>query len=364
MSISKRKWLALGAVLAVLFSGCAANDTPTSEPTSQPTETTVPPTTAVPDTTPPVIEGVADLRCYLGHNVDLLKGISCFDDMDESPELTVDDSHVDWTAPGSYIVTYTASDDSGNESSATAVLTIIEDNTPPVIYGATDRSLCVGGTIAYRQGVLLTDDTDDSPKLSVDSSGVDLSTPGIYPLVYSATDAAGNVATVEVTVTVHEKLYYFVDEEVIWAKADEIIAEIITEDMTQEEQVWAIYYWIRANYSFNGWADKVDWKQNAYDMIRTGKSDCYGFFALSKLLFERLGIPNVDVERVRTWEHNGNHYWSVVSVDGGKTWYHYDSTPFLAGDVMCLVTDATLDEFSARNWNCYNRDRSTYPATP
>lgn len=357
MKQKSRKWMALAVALAALTAGCAADDAP-------PTETTAPPTTAVPDTSPPVIGGVTDRNCYLGQEMDLRSGITVTDDFDPNAVLAVDDSKVDWASPGTYEIIYNAADESGNLSTAVALLTIIEDNTPPVIYGATDRALCVGSTIAYRSGVLVTDDTDDSPKLSVDSSGVDLSSPGTYPLVYSATDAAGNVATVEVTVTVHEKLYYFVDEEVIWAKADEIIAEIITDDMTQEEQVWAIYYWIRANYSFNGWADKIDWKQNAYEMIVTGKSDCYGFFALSKLLFERLGIPNVDVERVRTWEHNGDHYWSVVSVDGGKTWYHYDSTPFLAGDVMCLVTDATLDEFSARNWNCYNRDRSTYPATP
>lgn len=364
MTKKNRKWMTLAVVLTMLLAGCAEENTPTTAATTEPTETTAPPITEAPDATPPVIEGVVDLSCYLGHDVDLLKGVTVTDNHDTAPELTVDDSSVDWNAPGNYNITYIATDKSGNEASTTAALTIIEDNTPPVIYGATDRSLCVGGTIAYRSGVLVTDETDEAPKLSIDSSGVDLSTPGTYPLVYSATDDAGNVATVEVTITVHEKLYYFVDEEVIYAKADEIIAEIITEDMTQEEQVWAIYYWIRANYSFNGWADKIDWKQNAYEMLRTGKGDCYSFFALSKLLFERLGIPNVDVERVRTWEHEGNHYWSVVSVDGGETWYHYDSTPFMTPDVMCLVTDATLDEFSELYWNCYNRDRSTYPATP
>lgn len=359
-----RKWMAAALVAAALFAGCGADSAPTTEPTAAPTETMIPPTTTVPDTIPPVLEGVSDIRCYLGHDVDLMNGVTVIDELDPNAVLAVDDSKVDWAVPGTYEVIYTAEDESGNQSSAVAVLTIIEDNTPPVIYGATDRTLCVGSTIAYRSGVLVTDDTDESPKLSVDSSGVDLSTPGTYPLVYSATDAAGNMTTQEVAVTVHEKLYYFVDEEVIWAKADEIISEIITDDMTQEEQVWAIYYWIRANYSFNGWADNVDWKQNAYDMIRTGKSDCYGFFPLSKLLFERLGIPNVDVERLRTSQSEGHHYWSVVSVDGGKTWYHYDSTPFLAGDVMCLVTDEVLDDFNERQWNCYNRDRSTYPATP
>lgn len=362
----KKYWkiIAAAAVLTALLAGCGTNDTPATEPPVVPSETTIPPTTTMPDTTPPALEGVGDIRCYLGHDMDLLSGITVTDDLDPNAFVSVDDSMVDWASPGTYEITYIAADESGNQSTAVALLTIIEDNTPPVLYGATDRTLCVGSTITYRQGVLVTDDTDAAPKLSIDSSGVDLSTPGTYPLVYTATDAAGNVTTQEVRVTVHEKVYYYVDEEVIWAKADEIIAKIITDDMTQEEQVWAIYHWIRANYSFNGWADKVDWKQNAYDMIRTGKSDCYGFFALSKLLFERLGIPNVDVERLRTSESEGHHYWSVVSVDGGKTWYHYDSTPFLAGDVMCLVTDAELDDFNARQWNCYNRDRSTYPATP
>ena len=88
-----------------------------------------------------------------------------------------------------------------------------------------------------------------------------------------------------------------------------------------------IYRWIQRSYGYSGSSDKTDWKQSAYDMIVTGKGDCYSFFALSKLLFERLGIPNIDVKRVRTEEHRGDHYWNMVSVDGGETWYYYDSTP-------------------------------------
>lgn len=352
--------------LAGLLTGCAGPSPESSAPATLPMtgETTASPTAEIPDTTPPRLEGVADRTCYLGHEIDLLAGVTVQDDRDDAPLVTVDDSDVDWSAPGTYELRYMARDESGNQAGAVVMLTIVDDRTPPVLYGTTDRTLCVGSTISYRAGVLVTDDTDPAPRLSIDSSGVDLSTPGTYPLIYIATDAAGNTTTCRIQVTVHEKLYYFVEEDVIWAKADEIIAQIITDDMTQEEQVWAIYHWIRDNFSFNGWADKIDWKQNAYEMIRTGKSDCYGFFALSKLLFERLGIPNVDVERLRTSEDQGHHYWSVVSVDGGKTWYHYDSTPFLAGEVMCLVTDAALDDFDARQWSCYNRDRSTYPATP
>ena len=52
-------------------------------------------------------------------------------------------------------------------------------------------------------------------------------------------------------------------------------------------------------------------------------------------------------------------------MDGGKTYYHLDTTPRVGdGDDFCLVTDKFLDDYSAKNKNCHNRDKSLYPATP
>ena len=317
------------------------------------------------DRTAPEIQGARDIRFYIGHEIDYLGGITVTDDLDENVTLTVDDSRVDLTVPGTYELIYAAEDACFNRASVIVTVTVIDDTQPPEILGVSPRSLYVGSTIAYRSGIVLRDDYDEAPRLTVDSSAVDLSTPGTYPLIYKAVDEAGNEAVRETTVTVHQKRSWFVEESVIDAEADRIIARIIDEDMTAREQVETIYRWIQRSYGYSGSSDKTDWKQSAYDMIVTGKGDCYSFFALSKLLFERLGIPNIDVKRVRTEEHRGDHYWNMVSVDGGETWYYYDSTPFVTvPEEFCLVTDAYLDAFSAEHWNYYNRDRESLPGTP
>ncbi len=54
---------------------------------------------------------------------------------------------------------------------------------------------------------------------------------------------------------------------------------------------------------------------------------CFNYFAVTKLMFERLGIPNIDVKKVKNYEGDSNHYWSLVSVDGGETYYHFDAAP-------------------------------------
>ena len=93
--------------------------------------------------------------------------------------------------------------------------------------------------------------------------------------------------------------------------------------------------------------------------------DCFGYFAVTKLLFERLGIPNIDVRKVKNFDGDSDHFWSLVSVDGGKTYYHFDATPRVGdGDDFCLVTDAFLDAYSDSHKGSHNRDKSLYPATP
>ena len=324
--------------------------------------------TVIFDKAAPVIEGVKPLRLYLGQEIDYLDGISIRDDLDEAPVLTVDDSRADLTRAGEYEIIYVGRDVAGNEVRESTTLTIIEDNTAPVILGVNPISLYAGSTVAYRSGILVTDDQDDAPKLTVDSSQVDLSRPGEYELIYRATDAAGNESSITTTVTVTEKKANYVDEQTIYAKADELLAKIVTEEMTDREKVEAIYRWGKRNLTYNGTSDKTDWLQAAYRMMTRRSGDCFSYYAVAKLMFDRLGLPNITVRRSADSVRTGSHYWNLVSVDGGETYYHYDSTPrsssYGGSRNFCLVTDAFLDAYDRYYPGYYTRDRSLYPATP
>lgn len=267
----------------------------------------------------------------------------------------------DLTGTGSREVVVLLTDAGGNVTRLTADLTIVSDTTAPEIFGAKDLETYVEDTIAYRSGITVTDDQDRAPTLEIDSSAVDLSTPGEYQLTYTATDHVGNTTSKTVKVKVYPKKANHVDPEVIYAEADRILAQFITDDMTLREKAGAIYCWTKLHLQYSGRTDKDDWLQAAYQTMKTHKGDCYAFFAINKLFLHRMGIQTIDVEKVKNFEGDTRHYWLLVSIDGGQTYYHYDNA--WSRD-LCLVTDKQLDAFSAAVNNCFNRDKSLYPATP
>ena len=263
----------------------------------------------------------------------------------------------------------TPASSSGAPSSSVPPSSVVTDLTAPQIVGTKDLEVYVGGTVSYKSGVSVTDDIDAKPELIIDNSKVDLSKPGVYEVTYTATDAAGNKTEVTVKLTVKAKPANFVEPEVIYAKADAILAQFITDDMTDREKAEAVYVWTRRSVHLTyGSAPKgfdhenADWLQTAYQLINldVSKGDCYFFFAAQKLLLQRLGIPTIDCEKI--YDGDSHHYWLLVSVDGGKSYYHFDN---VWSKELCLVTDAQLDAFSAAvDSNPFNRDKSKYPATP
>ena len=239
------------------------------------------------------------------------------------------------------------------------------DTVAPQIMGVNRLAVFMGSSIAYRSGILVSDDTDPAPKLSVDSSQVNLSAPGTYPVIYTVTDSAGNATTVETTITVSEAPTTYVDEALIKETADALLAEIITEGMTKEEQVNAVYDWIAGHCYYIAEFDKSDYMQAAYLMMTTNRGDCYGFYAVSRLLFDRLGLPNLTVTRLPNETRTSNHWWNMVSLDGGESWYHFDSTPHMTYPTRtCLVTDTFLNEFNLLMPNYYYFDHDSFPDTP
>ena len=239
------------------------------------------------------------------------------------------------------------------------------DTEAPQILGVNKLAVFMGSTVAYRSGILVSDDTDPAPKLTVDSSQVNLSAPGTYPVVYTATDSAGNRVSVETTITVSEAPTTYVDEAVIRETADALLATIVTDGMSLEEQVNAVYDWIEGHCYYIAEFDKSDYMQAAYLMMTTNRGDCYGFYAVSRLFFDRLGIPNLTVARTPNEIRTSNHWWNMVSLDGGESWYHFDSTPHMTYPARtCLVTDTFLNEFNLLMPNYYYFDHDSVPATP
>ena len=246
----------------------------------------------------------------------------------------------------------------------TAQLTVDIDSRPPEIQGTKDIVIYEGDAVSYRAGVTVTDDRDENPTLDIDTQGVDLSTPGEYTATYTAMDESGNETVVEITVTVLKRKEGYATLEEIDAVVEQVLGQILREDMTTRQQLRAIYDYIRGHSGYVNHSDKEDWRQAGYKLLVQHSGDCFNYFSAGKLLMEKLGIANIDVVKVKNFPEDSNHFWSLVSTDGGETYYHFDMTPRNFPIEFFLVTDAVIDEFSENHKGAFNRDKSLYPATP
>lgn len=244
-------------------------------------------------------------------------------------------------------------DAGGNETVKKAELTLYEDTEPPVIYGATDITIYMGDSVAYRKNVTVEDNCLEGLQLTVDTSNVDLKQAGVYPVVYTAVDAAGNTDTVTISLTVIERMYTI---EEMYALVDAVLEKIITPDMSDRDKAWAIYTYIRRNVGYTEYPEKGDWVRAAYEGLAKRQGDCYVYACTSKALLTRAGVKNMDISKIPT---RREHYWNLVDVGDG--WYHFDTTPRSDHTVFFLWTDADLMAYSALHYNCHNYDRTLYP---
>ncbi len=262
----------------------------------------------------------------------------------------------DVTAAGSQEVDLVFTDESGNATKVSAVLTLEEDTEPPVITGARDITYVMGTSISYKKNITVSDNSGEELSLDVDNSQVNLEAEGVYPVTYSATDYSGNTATVTVNVTVMPMTY---DVNEVYGYADAVLASIFTEGMTQYEKLQAIYNYVKGNVGYISHSDKGDWVKAAYEGFVKKQGDCYVFACTTKVLLDRAGITNMDIEKIPA---KTMHYWNLVDI--GEGWHHLDTTPRTDHPVIFYWTEAELMEYSAKHHNSHNYDHELYPEVP
>lgn len=283
-------------------------------------------------------------------------------DIQDETAVTVNQlDPIDYSLDGEQTIRFELVDEADNKTVLEAKVTVIHDVTAPTIVSEPLIRVTTGQSVAYKSFIVVTDDYDEDPEITIDNSQVDLSREGRYPLTYTATDKSGNSASKSCEIEVSAANGYVNDEDV-WALVDATLSYIIDDSMDDIHKVWAIYEYVR-NIPYTLTDYSYDYMYEGYKILHDNRGDCFGTYSASKLMFDRLGIDNIPIET----SSNGRHFWNMVSLDGGKTWYHYDATQWsewAVRPVMCMISSAALTSISEEHYGTHRYDASQYPATP
>ena len=125
------------------------------------------------------------------------------DNVDDELIFAIEEDNVQFAVPGTYSVTVSVSDQSGNKSTQTFHV-IVEDTTPPTFDVLTDLVIeLTDEKPSFLEGITAYDlvDGDVTEHITVDDSKVDYTQPGEYTVTYRVSDQAGN--TQKETITLH-----------------------------------------------------------------------------------------------------------------------------------------------------------------
>ena len=102
-----------------------------------------------------------------------------------------------------YVITYSATDSRGRKTEESINLTV-KGNKAPVIEGVKNHTLKVGDSFDPKAGVTVKDE-DENIELVVESN-VNTNIPGVYKVIYKATDSGNKTTIVESSVVVNPKM--------------------------------------------------------------------------------------------------------------------------------------------------------------
>lgn len=274
-----------------------------------------------------------------------------FADVSDATETTLAfETEPDWTKSEQQ-VTVNAVDGGKNRASIRFTLSLVPDTDAPVLYGVRNRNRYVNEPVSYLSEVSAVDACDGEVEVTVDSSGVDPTRKGNYPVIYTATDRAGNTVSKRVT------FFFFktkVTEQRAQEVADRIIGRIFTEGMTLPEQIRAIHDYVFTHIQYTGRSNKQDWRGEAVRGLTQGRGDCFTYYSAARLLLEQTDAEILSVERLGGATR---HYWLLVNVGSG--WYHFDACNAGKGKNRCFMwTTAQTTAVSKSFWRF---DESLYP---
>lgn len=247
----------------------------------------------------------------------------------------------DLSMVGSVAATVVLTDAYGNTTNLETVIDVIPAAGAPYFKGLRTLYVRLGCSATYKTGVKALDEQDGEVNFTVNAGDVNRGKEGAYTAYYTATDSEGNTTIVPRKVIVQK-----VDKDLVEEYAKKVLSKIITEGMTRDQKIQAVFRYSRYNVSYVGFSDKSGMIYAAFEGFAKGQGDCYTYHCMNVIMLDLLGIENLSVKRM-----NGetNHWWNLVQFEDGK-YYHVDSTPssvIVEGINKAKMTDTDLETYSS-----------------
>lgn len=111
----------------------------------------------------------------------------------------------DFSKEGTVEVIIQVKDKGNNVTEKKGKVKVTKDSEPPQITGLEPLTIVIGAKTDYNSGVSISDNRDPEPKLTVDSSNVNIQKEGTYTLIYIGIDRSGNKIEKQREIKVVEK---------------------------------------------------------------------------------------------------------------------------------------------------------------
>ena len=327
-------------------------------------ESIIPFTLYAQDTTPPTVTLVESPAFYVLTEVSAEDFVaSCEDASDVTFTLS---AQPDTSVNGTFPITLTATDACGNVSTYETEYTVSGDGEAPVISGVSNMQTLAGIPVYYLRGVTAEDAFDGAVEVTAsEPDGFSIRTAGDYTITFTASDESGNIATetAKLTVLPSDQDADALTEEDVYRMGDAVMHPYVADEtLTEKQLARKAYIAVQERMFYKDNKDIKDWHIAAAIALYRGYGDCRNYYALSKLFFDCAGFESLMVEHTPSSQYAAKHFWIMVKIDG--EWWHCDTTPRVGISDFFMWTDAQMDRYSARNGNCFARDKSLYPATP
>ena len=147
-----------------------------------------------------------DVTINAGQAFNLMDSVKAVDVNGNTVNVSVSSDkelNLDTEQDTTYVITYSATDSRGRKTEESINLTV-KGNKAPVIEGVKNHTLKVGDSFDPKAGVTVKDE-DENIELVVESN-VNTNIPGVYKVIYKATDSGNKTTIVESSVVVNPKM--------------------------------------------------------------------------------------------------------------------------------------------------------------